>query len=498
MAKMHQNLVELIQSLSTDEKRAFSIFVGNNKKSQYYMQLFEAIEKNETLSAKLFKQKYAKFSFMKSYPSTQQHLYNTILKSLLAQHQSKNTLIDLLTQVQYWQLLSLRGLHQAGIDFLYQAQAIGIKSSINSFQFPIATFLFRVKYGISESNKNFNEEAKNIQADLADILFHQQNSTSTLEQHTLQNLIFILSNNFSIAAYDNICNILRPYYQKQLEQINNLPTNPFTLALFWLNTTELQDILNLYTLAIDCEQQIIEIVENNSDTFFSKIAFYQGVLLHYIDKKIKLYDFQRIEHLFQKADPDNPIFKNIPPQIEREYASAYHILYITYYHATSNFASADAYLQKYMAFFDVHFHQLLPSIKNSLTFTIGSHYLFCRAFDKMEHSLSIFSNPAYQLSEYHYKSQIILLYALWTQESWILLDIKQAILFRLLKKNKEFSDFHKYLFIFIRASIKQPTEAKKALRQWATYLIEKPIRFLYDANIVFPHAIWAQNELQKT
>lgn len=76
------NLFSLIQSLTRNEKRYFKVFCAQASQSQNYLQLFDAIDKQQSYDEKAIKKKFAGTTFVRQLHVTKNYLRQMILKSL--------------------------------------------------------------------------------------------------------------------------------------------------------------------------------------------------------------------------------------------------------------------------------------------------------------------------------------------------------------------------------------------------------------------------------
>lgn len=97
---------ELLKSLNKSEKRFFKIYssrhvIGNQNK---YVQLFDAMDKQETYNEELIKEKFKNHKFINRMPVAKAYLYDLILKSMSAYHNHHSIeaqLYDNLKQIRF-------------------------------------------------------------------------------------------------------------------------------------------------------------------------------------------------------------------------------------------------------------------------------------------------------------------------------------------------------------------------------------------------------------
>lgn len=124
MAKK-ENLFLLIKSLTKAEKRYFKLFTfkGEKQKSNNYLQLFEAIDKQACYDEAAIKKQFAQYTFVKQLHVTKNYLSQLILKSLRNFHSKlskESELRDLLKDIEILFYKQLYGQCQGVINKAYQ------------------------------------------------------------------------------------------------------------------------------------------------------------------------------------------------------------------------------------------------------------------------------------------------------------------------------------------------------------------------------------------
>lgn len=96
--KASDNLFNLIKSLTKSEKRYFKIIASKKNedgKGNNYLQLFNAIDKQEEYDEEKIIRQFAKTTFIKHLPSEKNYLYFNILKALVLFHEGNLGFIEL-------------------------------------------------------------------------------------------------------------------------------------------------------------------------------------------------------------------------------------------------------------------------------------------------------------------------------------------------------------------------------------------------------------------
>lgn len=492
--KLHENLVALIQSLTADEKRCFTVLVGSDKKEQNYLQLFEALERDGHLSPRLFKLKYADAKWLNSYASAKNHLYKTILKSLLLQHQHKDQLLDLLTQIQHWRLLNLRSLFQQGFDTLKLSEKKAKEGDNVLMRLLIESFRFHSQHSYTPNLNKIDDYLNNIQNDLQKLVNLQTEFSFYIEQYTLQNILYTFISNLSNQLIEKIKPTLQFYYDKQLFYERNLPKNPSSLALYWFNWQRLHNLLDINDKSQNGFENSIAILEQNPLFLQHRNSFFNAIVISRILEKLRLNDLENIQFLFDKIQPKSiEIHEHNPIKTNQNFI--YAIVLLDYYICLGDSAKIIDWRLNYKE--NILAEIAKQAVNNSIYahYILGASYFMTDDFALTEKHWPNFATINAMPNEYDYQIKTLQLLILWKKQDWIVLDIHQNTFSRQLKKNGEYSPFYHNFFLFVRYAIKNPSKATKALQRWRNYLESQDAPSIFSQNNTFPHAVWAKNEL---
>ncbi len=129
------NLIQLIKSLSSTEKRFFRLFVKRNNASDdlLFLQLFNFLDKKKGYDEALVLKKIPGIK-KQQLSNLKAHLYKQLLISLRLQHRNSNLDIELRERLDYARILYNKGLYRQALDILdkTKTKAIQIK------EYPIA------------------------------------------------------------------------------------------------------------------------------------------------------------------------------------------------------------------------------------------------------------------------------------------------------------------------------------------------------------------------
>lgn len=127
--KASDNLFQLIKSLSKSEKRYFKIIAEKKNadvKANNYLQLFNAIDKQEVYDEEKIIQQFSKSTFIKHLPSEKNYLYFNILKSLVLYHEGSMEFIELDDIRHCATILYNKGLYEQCNRMLTKARKLAI------------------------------------------------------------------------------------------------------------------------------------------------------------------------------------------------------------------------------------------------------------------------------------------------------------------------------------------------------------------------------------
>lgn len=127
--KASDNLFQLIKSLSKSEKRYFKIIAekkNTDVKGNNYLQLFNAIDKQDEYDEEKIIRQFSKSTFIKHLPSEKNYLYFNILKSLVLYHEGSSEFIELDDIRHCATILYNRGLYEQCNRMLTKARKLAI------------------------------------------------------------------------------------------------------------------------------------------------------------------------------------------------------------------------------------------------------------------------------------------------------------------------------------------------------------------------------------
>jgi hypothetical protein len=127
--KASDNLFQLIKSLSKSEKRYFKIIAEKKNpdvKGNNYLQLFNAIDKQDVYDEEKIIRQFSKSTFIKHLPSEKNYLYFNILKALVLYHEGSSEFIELDDIRHCATILYNKGLYEQCNKMLTKARKLAI------------------------------------------------------------------------------------------------------------------------------------------------------------------------------------------------------------------------------------------------------------------------------------------------------------------------------------------------------------------------------------
>jgi hypothetical protein len=131
--KASDNLFHLIKSLTKSEKRYFKIIAAKKSedgKGNNYLQLFNAIDKQEEYNEEKIIRQFSKSTFIKHLPSEKNYLYFSILKSLVLFHEGSMGFIELDDIRHCAMILYNKGLYDQCDKMLTKARKFAISHEL--------------------------------------------------------------------------------------------------------------------------------------------------------------------------------------------------------------------------------------------------------------------------------------------------------------------------------------------------------------------------------
>ncbi len=121
------HLFHLIKSLTKPEKRYFKVYVSRHGSGSNYMQLFQAIEKQEQYDEEALKKKFCDTPFVKRFAITKNRLYTTIIRSLDAFHANSSIDAELQRLLHAVEIFYKKSLYEQSYKMLKGAKRLAYK-----------------------------------------------------------------------------------------------------------------------------------------------------------------------------------------------------------------------------------------------------------------------------------------------------------------------------------------------------------------------------------
>lgn len=119
--KKNTQLFDLIQAMTKGEKRYFKLIASVEGKEKAYVQLFDAIDKQNKYDEKALKKEFSKASFIKHFAVVKNYLFNIILKTLRIYHNDKTPLDNIINMQKNVEILRTKGLVDMALNQLDKA-----------------------------------------------------------------------------------------------------------------------------------------------------------------------------------------------------------------------------------------------------------------------------------------------------------------------------------------------------------------------------------------
>lgn len=122
MKKPSDDLHRLVRSMSRSEKRYFTLFALQSGGEKGYLQLFDAVARQERYDEDAIVRRFAGEKFVRNLSYTKNYLYNLVLKSLRLYHSEISADAQLHDLFRSIEILYARGLHDQGLKLLEKAK----------------------------------------------------------------------------------------------------------------------------------------------------------------------------------------------------------------------------------------------------------------------------------------------------------------------------------------------------------------------------------------
>lgn len=122
MKKPSDDLYRLVRSMSRSEKRYFTLFASQSGGEKSYLQLFDAIARQESYDEEALVRRFAGEKFIRNLSYTKNYLYHLVLKALRLYHSEISADAQLHDLFRSIEILYARGLHDQGLKLLEKAK----------------------------------------------------------------------------------------------------------------------------------------------------------------------------------------------------------------------------------------------------------------------------------------------------------------------------------------------------------------------------------------
>jgi len=131
MPKIKQDLFQLIKSLDRNEKGYFKKYTqlhsSNQKNSNGYIRLFDAIDAMDEYDETILKKKFANEKFIRQLFVMKNYLYNSILKSLRNYSSESTDNLKILTNIKNTEILIRKGQYEKALEYIHSTKQYALK-----------------------------------------------------------------------------------------------------------------------------------------------------------------------------------------------------------------------------------------------------------------------------------------------------------------------------------------------------------------------------------
>ena len=196
LMKKKEDLLGLIQSLSTSEKRYFKLFIGKNSigGSSHYLKLFDLIDKAGSVDKKIIQKLYKDDDFMtKQFFEYKYRLYRQILKSLSAYHSNRSVDDKILESIRQIKILYDRAMYADALKVLEKIKSTAFKYEKFALLLEIMHWRMKISSAFSNLGKTNKIEIRQLVEEEASIIHVIGNASKYRKIKMLMNLEYMVN-----------------------------------------------------------------------------------------------------------------------------------------------------------------------------------------------------------------------------------------------------------------------------------------------------------------
>lgn len=336
--KKPDQLVVLIHSLTSSEKRYFKLFCSFQKGEKFYLQLFDFIERSESPTTEQIRKKFRNFPQINHLPRIKHYLFQLILRALRSYHEDKGVENQLFNKLSEIKLLYDKGLFDLCLDLVNKGIALSTMHHLHVHRIEFIKWKSR----IADSTYNLKE--------VQEIMANDYVSGRHLCEELAEYFDYLRIYDQFYSYYKRKGTYAGPVDLKELERIMNSPLmDDKAVPAYFYSKMIYYSIKSTYTMlhplrladSIRYNELLLELLSGNQEMIRESPKTYFAVMSNQLTRLMKTKDeklFSRHLALF-RAFPEMLTADKKRYYERRVYLNSYQ-LEVEFYYQTGKFTRA--------------------------------------------------------------------------------------------------------------------------------------------------------------
>lgn len=288
-------LFNLIQSLSSNEKRHFQLTTDLQSGKKNYVLLFEVMDAQEVYNKSLVIDSLDGHKFVKSLHVTENYLYQRIMESLRTFHADKSITTKLYNLLTDAEILSRKGFYKLSMEVLNRAEKLALKHHKSLILAEIAPR--RIELIVADEDKRLTEQLDALYLQTQELHYQLQEENSYVYWH-----------HWFVLVFRKWRHPKDPQILRQMEEGFQFVTQrafpkkgTFQSQCYYYTIQSLYyQLTRAYEKGNTIHAKILEVWEANPKFIKEKLSVYMARLANYINSSLTCQKYDVVYTLIEK------------------------------------------------------------------------------------------------------------------------------------------------------------------------------------------------------
>jgi tetratricopeptide (TPR) repeat protein len=295
-----ESLFSLIQTLSTSEKRSFTLnnnLQKKNKKDPNYKEVFSVLGKLGAYDKEEILFKLGEEMTKEKLKHAEEYLYKKLVATLKISYTKKSVNVQLQDLILEAQVLDERGLHQKAIDIFKRSEKLALEYHKNTFLLEIIPKKAAAIIALEKNNIKEQIDAAYQTAHNAVTILKEE---MTYRHENVKVTTMFRTNNNGVKTNENLLEEITNIYQETLNK--GFPvTGSFFSKYYYHNILALSSrLLKEHDLAVKHQKEAIEVWEQHPHIINKDVSSYMLQLANQINYLISVKEYDEAEVIIKK------------------------------------------------------------------------------------------------------------------------------------------------------------------------------------------------------